>query len=559
MRTKTDADAVIRSHCEDRLGQMKPVRTDYEAEAEQIARFAQPARSRFLRGTKDQNGARRRQWNRTLFDPHGIAAFRTLTNGLTSGLSSASRPWFALTLADADLMEASGVRAWLSDVERRLYAFFGATNFYAAAKSGYGEMGLFGTEGCVMVEHPTAGAVCHALTFGEYWIGLGDTLMPDTLYRVCPMTVKQAVETFGSAVSPMIRGLYDKSCYDAAVEIYHAIEPDPDHDPAAFAAKPWRSVYWDPADRSNTLLRRSGYHEQPFWAPRWDVMGGDTYGVSPGMEALPALRELQMQAKRRNEAIDAMIRPEKIVPPNVRLTGEPGRVVAAAGIDREAIVIPYQMPYQAVSAIAEEMGKCREQIDVLAYADLFNAITNMAGIQPRTVEEIAARNEEKLTQLGPVIERVGNEKLQVAIERGFGILSRGGLLPPVPAALSGKPITVEFVSILQQMQRMIGLGQIERVVGFVGNLAAVHPDALDKIDFDEAVDEYGYRAGAPARLIRPARDVAALRRARAAQSANAQALAALPAVKDGADAARLLAATDIGNGTSLLSRLLPPA
>jgi hypothetical protein len=174
------------------------------------------------------------------------------------------------------------------------------------------------------------------------------------------------------------------------------------------------------------------------------------------------------------------------------------------------------------------------------------------------VEEIAARNEEKLAQLGPVIERVANEKLQIAIERAFGILQRGGFLPPVPLALSDRPITIEFVSILQQMQRMVGLTQIERVVGFVGNLAAVHPDALDKIDFDEAIDEYGYRAGAPARLIRPARDVAALRKTRAAQASTAETLAALPAVKAGADAARLLAATDLGNGDSLLARILPP-
>ena len=553
------ANADIRSHCEARLALMKSVRTDYESEAEQIARFAQPARSRFLRGSKDQNGGRRRMWNKTLFDPHGIEAFRTLTNGMTSGLSSASRPWFTLNLADAAMMEATGVRAWLSDVERRLYAFFGSINFYAAAKSGYGEMGLFGTEACVMVEHPVAGAVCHALTFGEYWIGLSDALVPDTLYRVCPMSVKQAIETFGEACSPVIRGLYDRSQYELPIEIYHAIEPDPNYDPIKFGAKPWRSIYWDPCDRSDTLLRLSGYSEQPFWAPRWDVVGGDTYGVSPGMEALPSLRELQMQAKRRNEAIDQMVKPEKIAPPNVRLTGEPGRVVVATGVDRDQIFIPYQMPYQAVAAIGQEMDKCRQQIDSLAFADLFNAITNMAGIQPRTVEEIAARNEEKLTQLGPVIERVANEKLQVAIERAFGILRRGGFLPPVPAALSDKQLNVEFVSILQQMQRMVGLGQIERVVGFVGNLAAVHPDALDKIDFDEAVDEYGYRAGAPARLIRPAREVAALRKARAEQAATAQTLAAMPAMKAGADAARLLAATDVGNGDGLLARLLPPA
>jgi len=551
----------LRAHCEARLADMKPVRHDYEAEVEQIARFAQPARSRFLSGGRDRSGARRRQWNRTLFDPHGIAAFRTLTNGMTSGLSSASRPWFALKTADDALMEAQGVRGWLSAAERRLYAFLAATNFYGAAKAGYGEMGLFGTEACVMVDHPQAGAVCHALTFGEYWIGLSDALVPDTLYRACPMSVKQAVETFGNAVSPAVRALYDRSRYDAVIEVFHAIEPDPDHDPHRFGAKPWRSVYWEAGARGDAVLKVAGYHEQPFWAPRWDVVGGDTYGHSPGMEALPALRELQMQAKRRNEAIDQMVKPEKIVPPGVRLTGEPGRTVTASGLDRDGVMIPYQMPYQAVAAIGEEMDKCRRQIDALSFAELFNAITLMRGVQPRTVEEIASRNEEKLTQLGPVIERVATEKLQVAIDRAFAILGRGGMLPPLPPALHGRAVRVEFVSILQQMQRLVGIGQIERVVGFVGNLAGAAPDVLDRIDFDEALDEYAWRAGAPARLLRPAGAVAALRAERQARAdmahQAAQAAQALPALKDAAAAAELLSRTDVG-GESLLARLVQP-
>ena len=553
-------DKAIREHCQQRLGMLKNVRVDYESECDQIARFAQPARSRFLHNLKDKNGPRRRRWNSTLFDPHGIEAFRTLTNGMTSGLSSASRPWFSLNMADESLMEAPGVRPWLSEVERRLYVFFASTNFYSAAKSGYSEMGLFGTEGCVMVEHPIVGAVCHALTFGEYWIGLSDALVPDTLYRTCPMSVKQAVETFGDKVSRLVQGQYDKSQYDAPVEIWHAIEPDPDYDPAKFAAKPWRSVYWETAgDRPDALLKVAGYNEQPFWAPRWDVVGGDTYGTSPGMEALGSLRELQMQSKRRNEAIDQLVKPEKIAPPGVKLTGMPGNVVTAANMDAGQFHIPYPMPYQAVEAIGAEVDKCKQQIDALSFADLFNAITNMAGIQPRTVEEIAARNEEKLTQLGPVIERVSNEKLQVAIDRAFAILDRAKLLPPTPSALQqagGAHIGVEFVSILQQMQRMVGLGQIERVTGYVGNLAAAHPEALDLIDFDQTVDEYAYRAGSPARMLRDADAVAQIRQARAAQAQQAQMTQTLPAVKDGASAAQLLSQTDTGNGQNLLQKLV---
>ncbi len=545
----------LRQSLENRLTALKAVRTDYEEEWQQIARFAQPSRSRFLRSEKDK-GTKRRIRNRALLDPHGIEAFRTLTNGMTSGLTSASRPWFTLTTGDERLMEEEGVRGWLSEVERMMYAWLAQSNFYAAVKSGYGEMGLFGTEACVMVEDQTLGTVSHALTCGEYWIACSPQMVPDTLYREIPLTVRQTVMEYREATPDYIRKLYDSGSYQETVTLYEAIEPNTDHDPRRFGSKPWRRVVWDCKDKGDRTIRQGGTYEQPFWAPRWDVIGGDTYGVSPGMDALPALRELQMQAKRRNEAIDRMVKPEMVVPNSVRLTGEPGRM-ATASATKDQVFPAYNIPYQAVDAVGQEIIKCREQVDGLSYADLFNAITNMRGVQPRNVEEIAARNEEKLTQLGPVIERVNNEKLRIIVDRVFGIMSRGGMLPPVPESIAEAKIDVEFVSILQQMQRMVGIGQIERTAGFVGNLAAAMPDALDKLNVDEMVDEYAYRAGAPAKIIRSAAEVEQIRKGRAQQQQMMQTAAMMPAVQQGADAAQLLSQTDVGGGETLMDRLLP--
>lgn len=540
----------IRDQLERRLDGLKSVRQPFEDEVRDIARFAQPSRSRFLAGTKDKPAARRMR-NKRLMDSHGIEAFRTLTNGMTSGLSSPSRPWFMLKMGNDELNEQPGTREWLSDVERRMYAFMAKSNFYGATKAGYAELGLFGTEACVMVEHRTVGAVCHPLTFGEYWIAQSDAMVPDTLYRQCPMTVRQAVQSFKGSVSKRVMAAYDRSDYATQVDVYHAIEPNPDYDPDSVFSKPFRSVYWDAESNSRDIMRQSGYDEQAFWAPRWDVIGGDTYGVSPGMEALPPLRELQMQTKRRNEAIDMLVKPEKVLPAGLRLTGEPGRNVSGNGITKEQIVVPYQMPYQAVAAIGAEIDKVYSQIDSLSFADLFNAITNMQGIQPRNMEEIASRNEEKLTQLGPVIERVASEKLEVAIDRVFGIMMRGGLLPPVPEALSDAAIDVEFVSILAQMQRMVGIGQIERTLGFAGNNAAITPDIMDNLDTDEAMREYADRAGTPAKMIRSAKAVEELRAVRAQKAQAAEAAAMMPAMQQGADAARLLSETDIGGAPAL--------
>lgn len=553
----------LREKCEERLLALKRLREDYDPECLEIARFMQPHRSRFLTSDRGAAGNRnktnrgvRREWNNKLADTYGLKAARILTNGMTSGLTSASRPWFVLNFDDENLRDRPGVRDWLSEVERRMYAFLARTNFYGAAKTGYAENGLFGTEACLMMEHQTRGMVCHNFTFGEYWIATGDHREPDVLYRACPLTVREAVQMFGNKVSRDIMDRYDKGNYTDIVNYFQAIEPNSDF-AGEFGQMPWRSVYWDADDGKSKTVSVRGFMDQPFWAARWDVASGETYGTSPGMEALPAVREIQLQARRRNELVDKLVKPEMVAPTSIRLTGQPGRIVSGSGMTKENFIVPYVPEWQAVQALREEREKLEREIDALTYAELFNAITNMQGIQPRTVEEIAARNEEKLTQLGPVIERVSNEKLRPIIERTYGIMLRGGLLPPAPEDIAEREIKIEFVSILTQMQRMVGIGSLERTASFIGNLGGVRPDALDKLDVDELIDDYADRAGAPARIIRSAKEVEEDRAARAQQQQMAQMAEMAPAMRDGAEAARLLSEVDANVGRGELPSMLP--
>jgi hypothetical protein len=553
----------LRERCEDRLSALKRLRQDYDPECLQIARFMQPHRSRFLTsdrgaaGNRNQtNRAVRRHWNDKLADTYALKAARILTNGMTSGLTSASRPWFALSFDDEELRERPGVRDWLSETERRMYAMLARSNFYGAAKTGYAELGLFGTEACLMMEHRDRGMVNNTFTFGEYWTACGDAREPDVLYRACPLTVREAMQTFGRAVSPRIQKLFDDGSYTEIVNFFQAIEPNSDYS-GEFGQFPWRSVYWDADDDKSRTLSVRGFMEQPFWCARWDVASGETYGTSPGMEALSAVRELQLVARRENELIDRIVKPEIIVPASLRLTGQPGRITTGTGITRDNVVVPYVPDQAAVQVTAMRRATLEREIDALTYAELFNAITNMQGIQPRTVEEIAARNEEKLTQLGPVIERVSNEKLKVIIERTYGIMLRGGLLPEVPEEAADRPIKIEFVSVLTQMQRMVGIGSLERTAAFIGNLGGVKPEALDKLDVDELIDDYADRAGAPSRIIRSAKEVEGEREARDQQMRMAQMAEMAPAMRAGADAARLLSEADANTGRGELPVQLP--
>jgi hypothetical protein len=536
----------LKERCNRRLQTMKQQRRPYEADWHEIAGYCAPMRSRFL-STRANQGRRQ---NRKLNNTAGIVAMRTLQYGMTSGLSSHSRPWFEVSLYDENLLDNQIVKVWLDEVQKRMEGFLASINFYEASEIGYLELGMFGTDGCVMVEHPSEGAVCHQLTAGEYWLGINSALKPGALYRDAAMTVKNAVDTFKDGVTQKVRTLYDRGDYDCLVQFYHAIEENDDFEPGKLGSqgKPWRSIWWDAwDDRIGDLVKTDGYEEQPFWAPRWMTTGADVYGQGPGHDALPDLRELQLQSKRKAELTDLMAWPELVASSRVKLKRQPKSVVSTDQLDAtKAVSIPYQVPPQALTAVEQDVARLEQRINEVTFADLFMAITNMPGVQPRNDEEIQARNEEKMTQLGPVIERVNGEKLTVAIERTFGIMQRRGLIPPAPPILRNAPdIKIKFVSTLTQIQRMVGLGQMERTVQFVGGLAGMYPEARFKLDPMAIVDEYARRTGMPAAQVRSTED--AKKDADAAQQAqqNAQNAEMLKTVgkptKDLTDAAALAA------------------
>ena len=52
------------------------------------------------------------------------------------GLTSPSRPWFRLAVADEALNSVHAVKVWLSEVERLMLAVFARSNVYGALHFG---------------------------------------------------------------------------------------------------------------------------------------------------------------------------------------------------------------------------------------------------------------------------------------------------------------------------------------------------------------------------------------------------------------------------------------
>lgn len=536
-RSTPSLEGTRREHVDKVSKALKARRGDYEADWHSIADYSGYGA---VPGLMRTPGGQERPKMRQLMDSHPILSFRTIQSGMYSGLSSPNRPWLNFKFSDEDLNDYQPARVWLDQFQRVIYSMFDASNFYQAARQNYGEMARFGPCSAIMTEHWREIAPTMPLPIGSYWLGWDDAFKVDTLVRSCPMTVDQVVKKFvgrpggaldWSAVDLKVKEKWDKSNYGHIVDIWHLVEPG--------AGGRWESTLWDQNDdRANTVLEAKGYSERPFWAPIWDEQRAGGYGRGVGHDALADMRELHLVALREQRLIDLLEKPPTVGPAK-DIGMRPGDHTYVADMSQVQAVKPiYEPNPQALVQIQNKIQRLHDQIDRLTFADLFMAITNMPGVQPRNVEELLKRDEEKLTQLGPVVEQVNDDMLPIAVERMVGIARRGNLLPEAPEELQGRELKAEFVSVLAMAQKMLGLSTTERVVGFVGSLGSIFgPQVLDKIDPDAIIDDYAERANLPAEAVRDASTVAKMRQSRQQQEQAEQAAAMAAPAKDATQAA----------------------
>ena len=102
--------------------------------------------------------------------------------------------------------------------------------------------------------------------------------------------------------------------------------------------------------------------------------------------------------------------------------------------------------------------------------------------------------------LGPVLERLNDELLDPLIDRTFAAMLRGGLIPPPPRELEGVVYKVGM-SRFSRRRRRWSLGAIDGLAMLRGTVAQITQQPVDKVDWDQAIDEYGQALGVSPRVI----------------------------------------------------------
>jgi hypothetical protein len=502
-------------------------RETFIAHYKDLQQYISPRRGRFFEEDRNK-GIKKHQF---IINSAATQALRVAVAGMLNGTMSPARPWFALESFNPDLMDRAEIRDWFYKVELIIRTVLNQSNFYNMAPVFLKELLLFGTGVMTHVDDFDDVARYYTHTAGSYYLGQNDRLEVDTIARKFQWQTLPIIEKFGlENVSTAVRLAYDRSNYSAWFPIIHFISPNNEFKGGSKLAreKAFSSIYFEPGRGgvdAEKFLSKSGFDTFPAYAVRWDVTEGDVYGVDcPGMTSLGDVKQLQLEEKRKAQAIDKMVNPPLSGPPSVRnvaVSSLPGGLTAYEGDDAKQKLSPIYTVDPRLQELRLDMNAVEKRIENSFFVDLFLAISNMEGIQPRNQLDLTQRNEERLIQLGPVLERVHGEFLSKNVERIFQQAADADILPPAPVELEGSPLKIRFISTLAMAQKAVITSDIERLTAFTGTIAQIQASGtpiLDKVDFDQQVDEYGRAIGIPPKMIRSDEHVAQTRQARAQQA-----------------------------------------
>lgn len=474
----------------------------------------------------DRNDGRKRYGN--IYDEEATFALNVLAAGLQAGMSSPARPWFRLQTADPELNQYHSVKLWLNECTRRMLDLFQRSNTYNTLHTLYQELGVYGTAASFMMDDFNTVLHHYPLTTGEYRISANYRGEVDTLARRYQKTVGQIVKEFGyDRVCPSTQSLYDNHELDAWVTIVQLVEPNADRDPSKRDAQnmAWKSWYMEEGAKDDQWLRKSGFDRFPAIVPRWSVYGGDVYGNSPGMLVLGSTKQLQHEQLRKAEGIDYQTKPPLQVPTSLQnrdIQILPGGVTFYDAAAPQAGIRSMWDVNLNLQYLLNDIVDVRQRIKRGFFVDMFLSLADPATTN-MTAYEVASRNEEKLVMIGPTIERLHEEALNPLVEYTFDRMMTLKLFPPPPDEMQGQELNIEFVSMLAQAQRAVGVNSTNKFITALGQVAAIKPEVLDKFDGDEFVDQYADQLGVDPRMIVGNEQVAIIRQQRAQQQQMAAA------------------------------------
>lgn len=390
----------------------------------------------------------------------------------------------------------------------------------------------------------------------------------DTIYNKKAMTIRQMVMEYGyENLSSTNQKLFDEGKETDKVVVIHAIEPRLEQSRTKFGNKsmPIASIHFE--EKSEKILRESGFEEMPVLVTRLRRAMGEVQGRSFGMAALPDIIEL-------NAIWEALtISAEKLAEPPLAVLADGD--IGSTTIDTSAGAINvFNIANRAgvgnpivelgtVGDISPLMLMVEKLTESISNHFLIDRLLDLNNETRMTLGEAQIRNELRGQSLGSVFTRKKAELFNRLIERTVNLLSESGRLGVVKGSQEEfdlrsqgiEPIIIpdEIVGMAERGQQVYKIKYIspaERAIQaeeVQGNLAVLNvltttaplnPDTLDVIDLDAIIRRIAELTGSSKEAVNGLDVIQEVRQLRNEQLTQAQ---ELEQARDGSETMRNLA------------------
>jgi hypothetical protein len=512
------ANEVVREY-QDRFN----ARGNHHTQWKEIAQRMLPQQYKFFDnfGHMSTKGEKRTEY---IFDSTAAIALNRFASILDSLLTPRNQKWHRLMPSDPALMKDRASRVWFEDVTTLLFKYRYAphANFASQNQMNYKSLGAYGS-GCVFIDDldsslQEVGLRYKSVHLSQAYFKENHQGIVDGVLRYFPMTARQAVQKWGAGTPEKI-----KSSVESAPEreffFIHCVKPRSDRDVkrADYRGMPFSSYYV--SVECKETLSEGGFRSFPYAVSRYEQVDGDPYGISPAMDVLPAVKTLNEQKKTLLKQGHRTVDPILLVHDDGILDSfslKPG-AINTGGVSADGRPLVHALPVGRVDVGKELMDDERAVINDAFLVTLFQILVETPQM---TATEVMERTREKGILLAPTIGRQQSEYLGPLIEREIDILSRQGVLPPMPPALleAQGEYRVEYDSPLSRAQRAEEASGLMRTLESALNVVNItqNPEPLDHFKWDVIIPELSDIQGVPMKWMRSLEEVASIRDGRAA-------------------------------------------
>jgi len=492
----------------DKYQKLKAQRGTWETHWEELSKYVLPLKDEIY-GSFDTKGAKK---GNTLFDAIGIRCNEQLASALHGMLTNPATQWFSFSTGNHEIDNKLENAKWLQDTAKRILFVLNNSNFQSEIHECYLDLAGFGTSHLRIEEDKAEIARFTSRPIYEAVVSENYNGVIDTVYYKYKITCEQLVEQFPDSIPEAIKNLRHQEPL-REYTVIHAIEPSA-RLPKEVAHEMLEYTSLHVLEEGNILLKKGGFEENPCIISRFSKLSGEMFGRSPAMKALPDIKTSNAMMKTWLEGAQLAVNPALQAPDEgvlmpIRITPGAINYYRADSKDRIEPINMGVNPQVGTQVIELLHSNIRSAF----YIDQLHLVEN----DRMTATEVMQRRDEQLRAMSPILGRLQYELLAPIVMRIFGIMSRRGLIAPVPMELGKQKLEVRFVSQIARAQESVEGDNFLRAFQASAGLAQMNPEALDVIDPDKAVKFLFKVFGSPLDLLRKDQETKSIREQRAQQ------------------------------------------